>query len=122
MKSAINLESVPQSGFIAFLENDIIRIFFSFSQQTTHEGESNTYNCNNVDVTDRSYEGIVDAIITESYPLSRQYALLANKALADDLTNELTEEKRREYSEEYQAFQQFRSEAKMLAQNIISSI
>lgn len=122
MKSAIYLNEVPQCGFTAFLENDIIRIFFSFTPQAPRENEEpgNTYDCRNVDVSERSYSGVVDAIINDSYPTSMQYAILANKALADDLQNELTQEKRTEYTEEYRAFQEYRTTAKALASDIIS--
>lgn len=124
MKSVINLNEVPQCGFIAFLENDIIRIFFSFAPQAPRENEesNNTYDCRNVDVSDRNYAGIVEAIISDIYPASKQYAILANKALADDIQNELTPEKRAEYIEEYRVFQEYRTTAKALASDIISNL
>lgn len=124
MKSAINLNEVPQCGFIAYLENDIIRIFFSFTPQAPRENEesNNTYDCRNVDVSDRNYAGIVEAIISDIYPASKQYAILSNKALADDIQNELTPEKRAEYIEEYRVFQEYRTTAKALASDIISNL
>lgn len=124
MKSAIYLNEVPQCGFTAFLENDIIRIFFSFTPQAPRENEesNNTYDCRNVDVSDRNYDGIVEAIISDIYPASKQYAILANKALADDIQNELTPEKRAEYIEEYRVFQEYRTTSKALASDIISNL
>lgn len=124
MKSAIYLNEVPQCGFTAFLENDIIRIFFSFTPQAPRENEesNNTYDCRNVDVSDRNYDGIVEAIISDIYPVSKQYAILANKALADDIQNELTPEKRAEYIEEYRVFQEYRTTSKALASDIISNL
>ena len=106
MKSIKSLNELPINGYITTREGNVLRLFFSFEKHESKDMDGtpiidNNYWCRSVDTMDMSYGGIVDAIITDIYPLSSQYAILANKNLADDTTSDITEEKRNNYINEY---------------------
>ena len=127
MKSLKSLEEIPQEGYIIIKEGNVLRMFFSFEKQESNDMDgtpivNNNYWCRSVDTIDISCGGIVDAIITDIYPLSSQYAILANKNLADDVTSDITEEKRNNYINEYNIFQSYRFFAKDLASKIINEL
>ena len=127
MKSLKSLEEIPQEGYIIIKEGNVLRMFFGFEKQESNDMDgtpiiNNNYWCRSVDTIDISYGGIVDAIITDIYPLSSQYAILANKNLADDVTSDITEEKRNNYINEYNTFQSYRFFAKDLASKIINEL
>ena len=127
MKSLKSLEEIPQEGYIIIKEGNVLRMFFGFEKQESNDMDdipivNNNYWCRSVDTIDISYGGIVDAIITDIYPLSSQYAILANKNLADDVTSDITEEKRNNYINEYNIFQSYRFFAKDLASKIINEL
>lgn len=65
------------------------------------------------------YANIVSAIVRERYDGDAVQAILANKALADDKDSNITDEKRREYKEDYAAFQAWRVKAKGVASEIV---
>ena len=127
MKSLKSLEEIPQEGYIIIKEGNVLRMFFSFEKQESNDMDgtpiiNNNYWCRSVDTIDISYVGIVDAIITDIYPLSSQYSILANKNLADDVTSNITKEKRNNYINEYNIFQSYRFFAKDLASKIINEL
>lgn len=127
MKSIKSLSELPINGYIANREGNVLRMFFSFEKQESNDMDgtpiiNNNYWCRSVDTIDISYGGIVDAIITDIYPLSSQYAILANKNVADDATSDITEEKRNNYINEYNIFQSYRFFAKDLASKIINEL
>ena len=127
MKSIKGLSELPINGYIATREGNVLRMFFGFEKHESKDMDGipivdNNYWCRSVDTMDMSYGGIVDAIITDIYPLSSQYAILANKNLADDATSDITEEKRNYYINEYNTFQSYRFFAKDLASKIINEL
>lgn len=122
MKAIIDLAKKPQSGIVAFVEGKLLRMFIDLKNAERHEIDEeghdtvitadDQFECRSIDTEQLSYGGIVDAIITENYPLSSQYAILANKQLADDPESKITEEKRAEYIADYNTFQTYRQYAK----------
>jgi hypothetical protein len=68
-----------------------------------------------VELQGRNYGDMVAAIIACHYNNDRMQAVINNHALAVDPDEELSEEKRTEYLEEYAAMQAWRRNAKAIA-------
>ena len=132
MKAVIDLEQKPQSGFIAFIEKNTVRIFINFTEHRYTEIDEDGHSqevvsetqmeCRSIDTENKDYGGIVDAIITDLYPVSTQYAALVNKQLADDPESDITDEKRAEYIADYNEFLSYRQTAKELARQICAEL
>jgi hypothetical protein len=124
MKCIYPLSEVPSSGVLVIQEGSIIRLFFDFNEDPiTMEDDPSTYHeCENVDVAGRGYDEIVAGIINDRYSFNDAQAIMANYVLAKDSESDLTEEKRSEYLEEYEAFQAWRAKAKVVAKNVIAGI
>ncbi len=128
MKAIIDLAKKPQSGIVAYIEGNIVRMFIDLQNATRTEIDDegketvvtveDQFECRSIDTDEKNYGGIVNAIITEAYPASSQYAILANKQLADDPDSAISEEKRAEYIEDYDDFQFYRAYAKETAHAI----
>lgn len=133
MKAIIELAKKPKSGdIVAYLEENVVRIFIDLQQhyrtEIDEEGHEQTveadgqYDCRSIDTESKDYGGIVDAVISEKYPISSQYAILANKQLADDPKSAITEEKRAEYLADYAEFQTYRQHAKDIAHEVCTKL
>lgn len=105
-------------------EGSLLRIFFDYEDVpvTEEDGDIQKYICENVDVEGRSYEEIVSAIIRSEYPQNRVEAIVANYEAAKDTTSDITEAKRAEYTDEYNAYQSFRTKAKQIADTVTNSL
>lgn len=79
------------------------------------------YEYTSVDVFPLSYDNIVSTIMNTLYPSDKVQALTANYNEARD-DEELSEEKRKEYIDEYHAFQAKRKEIKALAREIMQEV
>ena len=101
-------------------EGSLLRIFFDYEDVpvTEEDGDIKKYICENVDVEGRSYEEIVSAIIRSKYQQGKVEAIMANYEAAKDTTSGITEEKRTEYTDEYNAYQVFRTKAKQIADEV----
>lgn len=133
MKAIIELAKKPKAGdIVAYLEENLVRIFIDFTQAKRYEIDdqgnvqevtaTGQYDCRSIDTESKDYGGIVDAVISEKYPLSSQYAILANKQLADDPNSEISEEKRSEYLSDYAEFQTYRQYAKDIAHEVCTKL
>jgi hypothetical protein len=133
MKAIIELAKKPKSGdIVAYLEENLVRVFIDLQQhyrtEIDEEGNEQTvkadgqYDCRSIDTDAKDYGGIVDAVISEKYPISSQYAILANKQLADDPESSITQEKREEYLSDYAEFQTYRQHAKDIAHEVCTKL
>lgn len=131
MISYNQFENVPENGIIAKREGEILRIWFDIEehQQPKPEVEETTgmirqtadeYVCQNVDVKGGTYADIVSAIINDRYSADDVQALQANYIEAKDSGSDITDEKRYEYLEEYETFQQWRKKAKEVAKEVLN--
>ena len=75
-----------------------------------------------MDTTDRSYGGIVSAIINDRYSQDRVQAILANYQNAIDPESTIDVDKRAEYLQEYHEFQDYREHAKTVARLAVAKI
>lgn len=135
MKSYYQFPSVPESGIIAYLEGELIRIFFKITPFEFPDSEENedgmsfenapeTYECEQVDVAGRTYADIVSAIVNDRYSPDDVQAILANYTEVNN-TNAVAKiavEKKDEYLNEYAAFQEWRRLAKEVAEKTIEII
>ena len=125
MKTTYQLDSVPASGIILIIEGMLLRIMYNIvhreptEDEDGHVGPDNLYDLDIVDVNGRSKGEIISAIVNDRYTSDQVQALTANYALATDPESGITEEKRAEYREEYQAYQDCRSEAKQVAALVV---
>lgn len=105
-------------------EGSLLRIFFDYEDVPVAEedGDIQKYICENVDVEGRSYEEIVSAIIRSEYQQGKVEAIMANYEVAKDATSGITETKRTEYTNEYNAYQVFRTKAKQIADTVTNSL
>lgn len=79
------------------------------------------YEYTSVDVFPLSYDNIISTIMNTLYPSDKVQALTANYNEARD-DEELSEEKRKEYIDEYHAYQAKRKEIKALAKEIMQEV
>ena len=131
MKCFKNLLVAP-SEVKVISEGNVLRIFFDYEKQEkvspvdgmqddTSVGDN--YMCCNVDVVgNRSYGGIVSAIIIEKYDASKMDAIRLDYELAKDSASSITDEKRAEYLSNYNAMQEWRSHAKEIAKKVLTLI
>lgn len=124
MKTIYQLDNVPASGIIIILEGALMRVMFNIthcvpSEEDGHVGPDNLYDVDIVDVNGRNKGDVISAIVNDRYTPDQVQALTANYALATDPDSGITEDKRAEYREEYQAYQDCRSEAKQVAALVV---
>lgn len=127
MKTYYTMPELPASGVQVTLEGTLTRLLFDFKPATPFvpEGEEapeNEYECYGVDVNGRQYGDIVSAIINDKYPRYLVDAVNANHELAKDENSDITPEKRAEYLQEYDDFQNWRKKAKEIATIVVSLI
>lgn len=105
-------------------EGSLLRIFFDYEDVpvTEEDGDIRKYICENVDVEGRSYEEIVSAVVRSQYSQDRVEAIVANYEVAKDTTSGITEAKRTEYTDEYNAYQAFRTKAKQIADTVTNNL
>lgn len=80
-----------------------------------------TYNSVTISTLGLTYDNIVSTIMNTLYPSDKVQALTANYNEARD-DEELSEEKRKEYMDEYHAYQAKRKEIKTLAKEIMQEV
>jgi len=126
MKAQKHIATVPESGVVVELEGVLTRLFFDFTdvvaRNDDEEVPAELKNCENVDVIGRSRGEIISAIIKDRYNEDSNQALNANYNLAKDEESGLTPAKRAEYLAEYEAFQEWRSHAKEVADIAVAII
>lgn len=74
-----------------------------------------------ITISPLSYDNIISSILNTLYPSDKVQALTANYNEARD-DEELSEEKRKEYMDEYHAYQAKRKEIKALAKEIMQEV
>lgn len=121
------MPSLPQNGVQVTLEGPLVRLLFDFTPATPvledgEEAPDDLFDCESVDTTDRSYGGIVSAIINDRYSQDRVQAILANYQNAIDPESTIDVDKRAEYLQEYHDFQDYREHAKTVARLAVAKI
>ena len=121
------MPSLPQNGVQVTLEGPLVRLLFDFTPATPvledgEEAPDDLFDCESVDTTDRSYGGIVSAIINDRYSHDRVQAILANYQNAIDPESTIDVDKRAEYLQEYHDFQDYREHAKTVARLAVAKI
>ena len=121
------MPSIPQNGVQVTLEGPLVRLLFDFTPATPvledgEEAPDDLFDCESVDTTDRSYGGIVSAIINDRYSQDRVQAILANYQNAIDPESTIDVDKRAEYLQEYHDFQDYREHAKTVARLAVAKI
>lgn len=127
MKANYQMPSIPQNGVQVTLEGPLVRLLFDFTPATPvledgEEAPDDLFDCESVDTTDRSYGGIVSAIINDRYSQDRVQAILANYQNAIDPESTIDVDKRAEYLQEYHEFQDYREHAKTVARLAVAKI
>ena len=127
MKANYQMPSIPQNGVQVTLEGPLVRLLFDFTPATPvledgEEAPDDLFDCESVDTTDRSYGGIVSAIINDRYSQDRVQAILANYQNAIDPESTIEVDKRAEYLQEYHEFQDYREHAKTVARLAVAKI
>jgi hypothetical protein len=127
MKANYQMPSLPQNGVQVTLEGPLVRLLFDFTPATPvledgEEAPDDLFDCESVDTTDRSYGGIVSAIINDRYSQDRVQAILANYQNAIDPESTIDVDKRAEYLQEYHEFQDYREHAKTVARLAVAKI
>lgn len=127
MKANYQMPSLPQNGVQVTLEGPLVRLLFDFTPATPvledgEEAPDDLYDCESVDTTDRSYGGIVSAIINDRYSQDRVQAILANYQNAIEPESTIDVDKRAEYLQEYHEFQDYREHAKTVARLAVAKI
>ena len=127
MKANYQMPSIPQNGVQVTLEGPLVRLLFDFTPATPvledgEEAPDDLFDCESVDTTDRSYGGIVSAIINDRYSQDRVQAILANYQNAIDPESTIDVDKRAEYLQEYHDFQDYREHAKTVARLAVAKI
>ena len=115
------LENVPSNGIIVREEGDIVRVFFDIQKQkaeTSKDGEvivpDGMCTMENVDVFgNRTYDGIVNAIVCDHYPADKMQAII---------NNHLLESESKEHQAEFAEMQAWRVKAKRVAKEVVSMI
>ena len=98
----------------------------NFDVRDYEEGENKfgylyTYNSVTISTLGLTYDNIISTIMNTLYPSDKVQALTANYNEARD-DEELNEEKRKEYIDEYHAYQAKRKEIKTLAKEIMQEV
>ena len=140
MKCNYEFPSIPESGVIAYIEGEIVRIFFNITPaaiappmdgaEEDENGDNQpssvqTYDCEQVDVIGgRDYADIVSAIVNERYSPDDVQAIFANYTEVNNTSPlvKIAVEKQDEYLNEYSAFQEWRRLAKKVAEETIKII
>lgn len=120
MKVYLSQGEIPQSGVSAIVEGTLLRLYFDFEEVPAVTTDDETIpaclSAENVDITTgKDYGSIVAAIVNSKYSNDDVQAIFADKGLADDSESTITDEKRAEYLEDYNTFQQWRVKAKEVA-------
>lgn len=119
----------PADGIKVVVEGNLLRLYFNYAKETETKTSSDgsgikngnmdnaSYSAENIDIQGgvRDYAAITAAIVNDMYDVNDVQAILANKALADDAKSDITDEKRKEYLEEYTNYQAYRVKAKETA-------
>ena len=129
MKAFLDLKKVPENGVIAFIEGNVLRMFFDFEKEepkASVDGEKggqvsdDAYSCQNVDLVGRAdYGSVVSAIVNDRFPADKVDAIRWNYELAKDEKSGITEAKRTEYLGEYDVLQAWRTLAKAIAKEVL---
>jgi hypothetical protein len=116
MNGSCVLTELPASDVRVRQDGTLIRVYFNH-QAVPAENDSDNDMCSfeYVELQGRNYGDMVAAIIACHYNNDRMQAVINNHALAVDPDEELSEEKRTEYLEEYAAMQAWRRNAKAIA-------
>lgn len=135
MKIYMNLVgSVPANDVKVVIEGSLMRLYFGYTKEaaTTNSTSSGKvidgdkdyepYSCENIDIEGggRTYGEITAAIVNDKYDSNDVQAIIANKALADDIKSDITDTKRAEYLQEYTDFQAYRKKAKEVATKAVA--
>ena len=124
----------PAEGIKVVVEGNLLRLYFDYKKveeatastdgSTVKNGnsEDTSYSAENIDIDGgmRDYASITAAIVNDKYDLNDVQAILANKALADDIKSDITDTKRAEYLQEYNDFQAYREKAKEVATKAVA--
>ena len=118
----------PANDIKVTVEGSLLRLYFGYEKvdmtgtengSTIKNGdiEGESYSAENIDIQGgaRDYSTITAAIVNDRYDINAVQAIIANKALADDSTSSITDEKRTEYKKEYEDYQAYRAKAKEVA-------
>jgi hypothetical protein len=125
MRTQKQITVIPESGVEVILEGVLTRIYFDFRDPDPVNEEpvpADIKVCESIDVDSRNYDRIVAAIVTDHYSSDAYQALIANYQMAKDPEAEISEEKRSEYIQEYEAFQAWRAHAKEVAHIVVAEI
>lgn len=126
----------PAEGIKVVVEGNLLRLYFDYKKveaatastdgSTVKNGnsEDTIYSAENIDIEGgmRDYAAITAAIVNDKYDLNDVQAILANKALADDAKSAITDDKRKEYLDEYTNYQTYRAHAKEIANQVLTLI
>lgn len=125
----------PANDINVVVEGSLLRLYFNYKQEAasdTSDGstvkngdtEGTTYSAQNIDIPggSRDYASITAAIVNDAYDINAVQAIIANKALADDSTSSITDEKRTEYKKEYEDYQAYRAKAKEVASKAVEML
>lgn len=86
-----------------------------YSEAREDEPDRIDYKCARVRVPQIDYDTIVSAIIDVEYTNDKVQSLLSNYLLTQNSVINISDEKAKEYAEEWLKFQEFRNHAKTLA-------
>lgn len=114
-------EGIP-SGVEVTRENGLMLLSFDFDKVESKDIEGNVVcqlRSEFVEVSGSSYGDIVNAIIKDKYPDDVKDATILDKQLADDAESSITDEKRKEYLQNYADFQTWRIHAKEIAKEVL---
>lgn len=126
----------PEEGIKVVVEGNLLRLYFDYKKveaatastdgSTVKNGnsEDTSYSAENIDIEGgmRDYAAITAAIVNDKYDLNDVQAILANKALADDAKSAITDDKRKEYLDEYTNYQAYRAKAKDTAAKAVEML
>ncbi len=123
----------PANDINVVVEGSLLRLYFNYKQETTSDSsdgstikngdtEGTAYSAQNIDIPggNRDYASITAAIVNDKYDSNDVQAIIANKALADDIKSDITDTKRAEYLQEYNDFQAYREKAKEIATKAVA--
>ncbi len=132
MKNFTNLKNgAPQGGISIIVEAGLLRLFFDYKKDETKRVDMDgkeyvdetAYVCELVEVqAPHTYPRLISAIVDSKYSTADVTAIIANHALAMDSESPITDEKREEYKQDYTTFQNWRSHAKEVANNVLKLI
>lgn len=126
----------PADGIKVVVEGNLLRLYFNYAKETVTttssdgstikngDTDEDTYSAQNIDIPggNRDYASITAAIVNDAYDINAVQAIIANKALADDSTSSITDEKRTEYKQEYKDYQAYREKAKEVATKAVEML